>query len=235
MKPNDSSSDSRPTQTNPHPRVVITQGEATVKKTPNKAWLSISTQTRNAKAEDARKESAKDMVALQADLRATGLSTDAIKTTSYTLTPELEWKDGKGTVKGYIVNNQIEIRIDDLNRLSNVIDTVNATRNTTLTISGLLFALKNQQAAETEAPKLAVHTALTRAQAIAQGAQLSLGEILRIEELNMGDVHRPEPFLMRTAIAKADDNVETPMTIEEIEVQVKVILTAELKPSQLPP
>ena len=75
----------------------------------------------------------------------------ALRTTGYWLAPEMEWKNGHGTVKGYIVHNQIEIRIDNLNLLSDVIDAVNATRNTSLIISGLRFTLKDQNAAESEA------------------------------------------------------------------------------------
>ena len=63
----------------------------------------------------------------------------------------MEWKNGHGNIKGYIVHNQIEIRIDNLNLLSDVIDAVNATRNTSLIISGLRFTLKDQNAAESEA------------------------------------------------------------------------------------
>ena len=209
--------------------VVVTQGEAIVKKEPDQAWLSIATETRDVKADDARRRNAEDMTAVQATIKAANLPGDTIRTTSYSLTPEIEWKNGRGIVKGYIVHNQIEIRIDNLESLSDVIDAVNATRNTTLTISGLRFALKNQQAAETEALELAVKTALVRAQAIVAGAQRSLGDIVRIEEQYLGGIHRQEPFLMRTSMAKANDSTETPITIGDIEVQARVILTAVLR------
>jgi uncharacterized protein YggE len=93
----------------------------------------------------------------------------------------------------------------------------------------LRFALKNQQAAETEALQLAVKTALVRAQAIVAGAQRSLGDIVRIEEQYLGGIHRQEPFLMRTSMAKANDSTETPITIGDIEVQARVTLTAVLR------
>jgi len=229
MKSNNPSSEGSSTQTNPQQSVVITRGEATVKKAPDQAWLSIATETRDAKADDARRKNAETMTAVQANLHTLGLSANAIRTTSYSLAPEIEWKNGRGTVKGYIVHNQIEIRVDDLDRLSDVIDAVNATRNTTLTVSGLRFALKTQQAAETEALQLAVQTALIRAKAIAEGAQLSLGKIIRIEEQHLGNMPRQEQFLLRTAVAKATDNAETPITIGDIEVQASVILMTELQ------
>jgi uncharacterized protein YggE len=90
------------------------QGEATVKRAPDLAWFSISTETRDAKANNARRMSAESMTAIQATLRATGLSAYAIRTTGYGFSPDVEWKNGRQIVKGYIVSNQIEIRIDDL-------------------------------------------------------------------------------------------------------------------------
>src|SRR5512137_1329509 len=124
MKSSNPSSEGSSTQTNPQQPVVITRGEATVKKAPDQAWLSIATETRDAKADDARRKNAETMTAVQANINTLGLSGNAIRTTSYSLAPEIEWKNGRGTVKGYIVHNQIEIRVDDLDRLSDVIDAV---------------------------------------------------------------------------------------------------------------
>jgi len=50
--------------------VVITQGEATVKKEPNQAFLSIATETRDAQADGARRRNAEDMTAVQATIKA---------------------------------------------------------------------------------------------------------------------------------------------------------------------
>ena len=207
---------------------MVTQGEGIVKRTPDQAWLSIITETREGKAEDARQKSAESMVKVQTQLRNTGLSVDSIQTKGYRLEPEMEWKNGRGTVKGYIVRNQIDIRIDNLDRLSDVIDSTTVTGSTTLRISGLRFVLKNQQVAEADALRLAVQNALAHAQAIASGAQQTLGHIIRIEELNLGGV-RPEIFPLRTAMVKSNDNVETPITVEDVEVRAQVTLTVELR------
>lgn len=207
--------------------VVVTQGEATVKRTPDQAWLSITTETRDSKADDARRKSAETMTVVQAKLLSSGLSSDAIRTTGYHLQPEVEWKNGRGTVKGYLVRNQIEVRVDKLDKLGDVIDAANATRDTALTISGPRFGLKDEQTIETEALQLAVQAALMRAKAIAAGAGKELGRIMRIEEQNLGG-HPREPFLMRTAMAKNSEAVETPIVLGDIEVQAMVSLTAEL-------
>lgn len=209
--------------------VVVTHAEVSLKRAPDQAWLSVSTETRDVKADNARRKSAESMSAIQTTLKAVGLSSEDIKTTSYVLTPELEWKNGLGIIKGYKVHNQVEICINDLSRLSDVVDSVNATRDTSITISGLRFSLKNKLEVETEALQIAVKKALSRAQAIATGAQTSLGKILRIEEYPLGVATRHEPFLMQTAVAKRSIGSETPINIGDIEVTVRVTLTAELQ------
>lgn len=229
MKPGEGYAENSAAQTPSQIPVVVTQGEATVKRAPDQAWLTVATETRDGKADNARRISAESMTAVQAALRATGLSADAIQTTGYSLSLDMEWKNGRSTVKGYIVRNQIEVRVDNLDQLSDVIDAANSNRSTTLTISGPRFALKNQQVTETEALRLAVQAALMRAQAIASGAGRMLGRITRIEEENLERVHRPESYLMRAAMAKSDESVETPIAIGDIEVRVKVSLTAELR------
>ncbi|HVW05787.1 MAG TPA: SIMPL domain-containing protein [Vicinamibacterales bacterium] len=206
--------------------VVVAQGEATVKRAPDQAWLTVATETRDVKAEDARRKSAEGMTAVQASLRRAGVPADAIRTTSYYLTPEMDWNNGRGTVKGYLVRNQIDVRVDNLDRLGDIIDAANATKTTTLTISGPRFALKDQQAAETDALRLAVEAAMARAQAMAGGAKRSLGEIVRIEESGASRPTSPQPVMRMAAAAEP---VQTPITPGDIEVRVEVTVTVALR------
>jgi uncharacterized protein YggE len=210
----------------PPQAVVVAQGEATVKRAPDQAWLTVATETRDVKAEDARRKSAEGMTAVQASLRRAGVPADAIRTTSYYLTPEMDWNNGRGMVKGYLVRNQIDVRVDNLDRLGDIIDAANATKTTTLTISGPRFALKDQQAAETEALRLAVEAAMTRAQAMAGGAKRSLGEIVRIEESGASRPTSPQPVMRMAAAAEP---VQTPITPGDIEVRVEVTVTVALR------
>lgn len=229
MTSNANSSNLSSSHINPRLHVVVTQGEATVKRAPDQAWLSVATNTRDTKPDNARQKSAESMIAIQTTLRNTGLSAEAIQTTSYWLTPEMEWKNGRGTVKGYIVHNQIEVRIDKLDCLSEIIDAVNEARNTSVTVSGLRFALKDQKSAEAEALQLAVQNALVRAKAMAAGAQKTLGQIIRIEEPNFGNIHRAEPLMMRKSMVSASESTETPIVIGDIEIRAQIILTVEIQ------
>jgi hypothetical protein len=217
-------------QAPPAPPVIVTQGEATLKRAPDRAWISVSTETRERLADDARRRGAEAMTAVRRALRSADIPADAIRTTGYSLAPELDWNNGRSTVRGYLVRNQIEVRVDDLDNLSDVIDAANASRNTSISVSGPRFDLKNSEAVEREALQMAVQAAMTRAAAIAAGARRTLGAIVRIEDQPMGRPQPPMPFAMRGATASMDAvAVETPITPGEIEIRALVSLTVELR------
>lgn len=206
--------------------VVVTQGEAVIKRAPDRAWLTVSTETRDSAAEKARALSAEGMTSLQEAIKKAGLTDDAIRTTGYSLVPEMDYKDGKGVVRGYVVRNQIEVRIDDLGQLATVIDTATTSRNSTLSITGPRFGLKDDASAQAEALRLAVTSALARARAIAAGAGRTLGTIMRIEDQNAAQSGPPQPMMMRMAAA---DSAPTPITPGELEIRATVTVTVELR------
>lgn len=207
--------------------VVVTQGEAVIKRAPDRAWLTVASETRDARADRARSLSADGMTALQAALKAAGLGEDAIRTTGYSLVPEMDWKGGRGVVRGYVVRNQIEVRVDDLDRLSAVIDAATTSRGTSLSITGPRFSLKDEASAQAEALRNAVSSAMARARAMAMGAGRSLGAITRIEDHNLGG-GAPEPMMMRMA-AVADASAPTPISPGELEIRALITLTVELR------
>lgn len=207
--------------------VVVTQGEATVTRAPDRAWLTVAADGRDARAADARRIGAEAMTNVQAALEAAGVAADAIRTTGYSLTPEMEWNNGRGTVKGYVAHNQIEVRIDDLTKLGAIIDAADNIRSATISISGPRFDLKDREGAEREALGLAVQAALARAEAIAAGAKRTLGDVVRIDDQNMG-APPPRPMFMAAERAVAKD-ATTPITPGEINIDARVSLTVELK------
>lgn len=183
------------------PAVIVTQAEGVVKRSADRAWIAVAVETRNLKADDARRRNAEVMTSLQAGLRAVGLAADAIRTTGYTLGPEFEWNNGRSTLKGYVARNQVDVRIDDLDKVGDVIDAANSPRGVALSINGPRFELKDREGAEHEALALAVRQALGRAQAMAAGAGRAMGAILRIDEQQGGPI-APQP-MFRAAVSTA--------------------------------
>jgi uncharacterized protein YggE len=201
-------------------------GEATIKRAPDRAWVSVTTETHDQRADEARRRDAAAMTTVQAALRSAGVADDAIRTTGYSLSPEMEYRDGRGILRGYVVRNHIEVRVDDLAWLPRILDTVNAPRDVAISVNGPRFDLKDRRAAESEALRLAVEDARSRAEALAAGAGRSLGAIVRLEDQHAGS-SPPVPMVMAMRASAA--SAPTPITPGEIEIQATVRLTIELR------
>jgi uncharacterized protein YggE len=206
---------------------IVTQGEAVLKRAPDQAFLTVATEQRETQPGEARRKGAEAMTAVQAALKAAGVPADAIRTTAYSLTPDVEWVGGRSTIRGYVARNQIEVRVDNLDRLAAVIDAANTPRTAGLSIIGPRFDLKSRQAVENEALQHAVQAAMERARAIAAGARRTLGPIVRIEAHPVDGVPRPMPMAERMMAARQD--TPTPITPGEIEIRAAVTLTVEIR------
>lgn len=218
----------------PGPPVIVTQGEAVLRRAPDRAWLTIATQIREGKPNDARRKSNEAMTEIQKALKDVGVKEEAIRTTGYSLTPEIDYRTRN--ITAYVVRNQIEVRVDDLDRLGEIIDAANGPKNAGLSIIGPRFDLKNQQAAQNEALRLAVENAMGRAQAIAAGARRTLGPIMRVEDQGL-HTNSPRPMAsgrtMQMDAARAGGAAEQPpetlIAPGEIEIRVSIVLTVAIQ------
>jgi uncharacterized protein YggE len=228
----------------PGPPVIVANGEAVLKKAADRALLTIATEVRDGKAANARKKSAEGMTEIRAAIVAAGVPESAIRTTGYSLQPEYEYSggfsSGRPSVRNYVVRNQIELRIDEIDKLADVIDAANMPKNIAVTIGSPRYELKDREGAELEATRLAVQNAMARAKALAAGAGQTLGPVQRIEQ---GSVHlvMPQP-MFRTQMGVAGVAArggggtmaepappETPITPGDLEIRANVTVTVAIK------
>ena len=205
--------------------VVITAGEGVVKRAPDRAWVSISAESRARSPREAQRANADAMTAVTAKLKGAGLAADAIRTVGYNIQPEFDFNNGKQTLRGYVARNSIEARVDDLARVGEVVDL--AVGSGATTVGGVRFDLKDREGAEREALRLAVADAKARAEAAAAGAGSRIDAVIRIEEQGSG---RPEPPpVMMTMRAGEAMGKETPITAGDLEIRATVRLTATIR------
>lgn len=207
------------------PPVVVTTGEAVVKMAPDRAFVTIAAESRAKTPSEAQKQNAQVMTAVQQRLKEARLPADAIRTLAYDLHPEFEYQGGRQTLRGYVVRNMIEVRLDDLSRVGEIVDL--AVGSGATSVSSIRFDLKDRDSAGREALRRAVADARARADAAAAGAGRSVDRVLRIEEQRDVSVPPPRPMMaMRAEVAAAP---ETPIVSGEIEVRAQVTLTASIK------
>jgi uncharacterized protein YggE len=168
------------------------------------------------------------MDAVYAKLKGAGIPTDALRTLSYGLLEDFDYETGKRVSKGFLARNSIEVRVDDLERIGEIIDA--ATAAGANSVGGVRFDVKDRTSLERDALSRATADARSRA-GCDHGGGVRVGRLLRIEERG-GFVQPPPPpgpFLARAAMAEAAP--ETPILPGEIEVRAEVSLTAALEPA----
>ncbi len=217
-------------QAQPLPSIVA-QGASVVKAAPDQAWATVAVETRDAKAPEARRLSAIAMTSVMAALKSAGLPADAIKTTGFSLNPDYEYVSGRQRMRGFIVNNQVQVRIDDVTKVAEVLDAVGGltlAASSNLTIANLRFDLKDRAQLERDALRLAVEDAMANVKAMAAGAGVATGRISRIDQMG-GSPKFQEMQQPMMAMARDGAAVSTPISPSEIEIRSAVVLTVEIK------
>ena len=216
----------------PGPPVVVASGEHRIKVAPDQAWATVAIETRDAKAPEARRLAAAAMTTVVAALKKTGLANDAVQTVGFSLNPDYEYVNGRQRMKGFIVSNQVQVRIDDVSKVADVLDAVGGLTlptSSNINIGGLRFDLKDRASVERSALKGAVEDAMARAKAMAAGAGLTLGRTVRIEESAGAIVPKMnEPYMMARQANMAAEGVPTPIAPSDIEIRTQVMLTVEI-------
>jgi uncharacterized protein len=209
----------------PGPPVVVTTGDATIKRAPDRAWVAVAAESRARTPREAQKANAAAMSAVMQMMKGAGLPADAIRTMAYDLQPEFDYRDGRQTLRGYVARNAIDVRVDQIDRLGEILELAVGAGATN--VSGVRFDLKDRASAEREALAGAVADARGRADAAAKAAGMTIERVLRIEEERQ--FGGPEPVMHRQTLTVEAAAPVVPITPGEIEIRVVVTLTAAVR------
>ena len=204
---------------------VVATGEGVVKVAPDRAWLNVTAESRARSPREAQNLNAQAMSAVLQKLRGAGLKEDAIQTRGYDLQPEYDYNNGRQTLRGYLARNSVEVRVDELNRVGEILDIAVASGATS--VGNVRFDLKDRAAVEREALRLAVADARRRADAAASGAGLRVERVIRIEE-HRARVQPPVPMMMAERASMAAQ-AAPPVAPGELEVHANVTLVAAIR------
>src|SRR5688500_18770181 len=102
-------------------RLVTMTGSATVQSTPDRAWVTVGVEARAAQTTTARQQVAAAMLAIQGRLKSLGIPENALRTASFNVTQDWEFLQGRRNLRGYVVSNQMEVRVDDITEVAAVV------------------------------------------------------------------------------------------------------------------
>jgi uncharacterized protein YggE len=218
-----------PSPSTPAEPVVVVQGEGFVQAVPDRAWITISAESRASSPREAQKRNTDAMNPVQEKLKAAGIPGDAIKTIGYDVQYEWEWVNNRRVGRGYVARNTIEVRVDNVDRVGEYLEIAAGSGATSL--GGIRFDLKDRAKLERQALQLAVSDARAKAEAAAAGAGRSIDRITRIDEAPLYGGPVPMPRVaMREALQVGDAAASAPpISAGQTEIRAHVTVTAVLK------
>ena len=209
----------------PQEPVVVTSGEGLVQATPDRAWITVSAESRAPSPREAQRRTAELMRPVFEALRGAKIPDEAVRTTGYDLQQEFDFTNGKRVPRGYVARNSIEVRVDDVGRVGELLEAV--VNQGATSVSGLRFDVKDEGKLEREAVRRAVTNARLKAEAAAAGAGRTLDRLVRIEEAGAARPPAPVPFA-RAVVADAGGGAP-PVAAGQVEVRAQVTVTFSLK------
>ena len=197
------------------PPSIEARGQAIVSVAPDLAWITLSVESRDANPKAAQTAVAKASNTVVEALAGARLGPDALRTQSYSLQEEYDWQDRKRTLRGYVARNTLEVRIDEVDRVGEVLGLAVSTGVTA--VSGLRFDTSKRDALEQQALTEAVAQARAFAFAAAAGAGVTPGAVLEVAQEGSG---APSPRVAYTRSVAAESKAGAP-PIESGDIEIR--------------
>lgn len=201
-------------------KLVTVTGEATIAVAPDAAIIRIGVTSQDKTAREASDANAKQMSAVLAAIKDTGIAERDIQTSRLSLQPQYDSsKSGNARLTGFQANNQVTVKIRDIDKLAIVLDRAIASGANEM--SGIEFVVSEQSKMLDQARDDAVADARRKADLYAKAAGAKLGSVVSISE--EGPTAQPRPMQAMRAGA-------VPIAPGEQTLRAIVTVTYELAP-----
>jgi uncharacterized protein len=204
------------------PAAISVTGEATVSVPPDMAQIDggVTTEAKTAREASDANNTAMGKVLLA--LKGAGIEEKDVQTSRLQLQPQYPPnRTGPSAITGYRASNRVTIRLREVTKVANVIDTlVSAGAND---IGGINFTVSNASKLLDEAREQALADARRKAEIYAMAAGVTLGAPLSISEEGSPG---PTPFRARVAAGMA---VSAPVAQGEETLSVTVSVSWAIK------
>ena len=208
---------------------VVASGEGVVQAVPDRAWVTITAESRASNPREAQRRNAEVMAPVQEKLKAAGIPADGIRTIGYDLQQEWDYVNNRRVSRGFVARNTIEVRIDTIDRVGEYLEI--AVGSGATSVGGIRFDLKERDKLERDAVRLAVADARAKAEAAAAGGGVRVTRIIRIDERGVSRPPMMDYAMMREAAVGAAQSAAPPPVVSagQMEIRASVTVTAELQ------
>jgi len=208
-------------QTTGNGRIITVVGHGKAQGIPDTAQIQLGVQSEAPTAREALSSNNSQMQALVAKLKELGVADKDLQTSNISIYPRYDNQGRK--IEAYQVTNTLTVMIRNVSETGALLDqVVDAGANN---MSGIVFLIDDPAALQQAARDAAIADARARAQAMAQAANATIGQVVSITE-NIGS--EPPVIMQEAAMARAA-NDSVPVQTGEQTINAQVQITFELK------
>lgn len=166
---------------------IAVSGTGTTSVKPDVALVNLGIEVTSPTVAEARGKAATTMEVLTKAVKAKGVADADIQTQSFNIYPQYgaptpNSKPGTPEIVGYTVNNQVQIKVRNLDAVSDVLDTAIAAGGNSIRVNGLRFTVEKPDHYLAKAREEAVQNAKARADVLAKAAGVKVGSPRSISE-----------------------------------------------------
>lgn len=166
---------------------IAVTGSGTTSVKPDIALVNLGIEATAPTVAEARSKGASAMDALTKAVKAKGLADADIQTQAFNIypqygTPALNSKPATPEIVGYTVNNQVQLKVRNLDSVSNVLDSAIAAGGNGIRVNSLQFTIEKPDQYLAKAREEAVQNAKARAEVLAKAAGVKVGPPRSISE-----------------------------------------------------
>lgn len=158
-------------------------------------------------------------------VEAAGVAKDDIKTTNLSINPIYDYPDGRQILRGFDANEQVEIKIRNLDNVGNIIS--RTTTEGVNQVGGIAFTVDKPEELQKQAEAKAIENAKEKAENLAKTLGVRLKGI-KFYSSSVAVPGSPEPFL-RTDLGGAGGGGSVPVSSGTQTITANVNITYEIK------
>ncbi len=207
---------------------VHVTGTGLVTGEPDIATLYLGVSVEKETVEEAREEAASAMTAVIDALKDNGIADRDIQTENFSIYPQYDYTEEGRVLRGYRVNNTLNVKVRELESLSDIIDDATAAGGDIVVVNSIQFMIEDPTLLQAQARALAVKDAEMKAQTLAEAGGVTLGKPITITETSYA---AGPPIAYAEAAEFADDSARTstPIQAGELTVTINVTIVYEIE------